>query len=66
MINFCFLGGIIGFSLSQGTILRWELSSHVVAKIKPDMEERRDWKKMLQNQNQKSYSKEELLLMKKQ
>ena len=62
MIHFSFLGGIIGFSSSEGTIQRWELTSHVVAKIKSDMEERVG----LMLQNQKSYSKEELLLMKRQ
>ena len=35
-----FLGAIIGFSSSEGTIQRWGLTSHVVAKIKSDMEER--------------------------
>ena len=45
MIHFLFLGGIIGFSSSEGTIQRWELTSHVVAKIKSDMEERVGLKK---------------------
>ena len=39
--NFSFLGGIIGFSSSEGTIQRWELTSHVVAKIKSDM--KKEW-----------------------
>ena len=38
MIHFSFLGVIIGFSLSEGTIQRWELTSYVVGKIKFDME----------------------------
>ena len=43
--SFLFLGGIIRFSSSEGTIQRWELTSHVVAKIKSDMEERMGLKK---------------------
>ena len=45
MIHFFFLGGIIGFSSSEGTIKSWELTSHVVAKVKSDMEERVGLKK---------------------
>ena len=45
--SFLFLGGIIRFSSSEGTIQRWELTSHVVAKIKSDMEERLELKKDL-------------------
>lgn len=32
-------GGIIGFSTTEGTVQRWVLSSHVVAKVRSDMEE---------------------------
>ena len=40
MICFSFLGEIIGFSPFEGTIQRWELTSHEVAKIKSYMKER--------------------------
>ena len=39
MICFSFLGEIIGFSPFEGTIQRWELTSHEVAKIKSYMKE---------------------------
>ena len=44
LISF-FKKGIIGFSLSVGTIQRWVLASHVVVKIKSDMEKRVGLKK---------------------
>ena len=44
-IYFPFLGGITGFSSSEGTMQHWELTSHVVAKNKSDMEERVGLKK---------------------
>ena len=39
LIFLLFVGGIIGFSTTEGTVQRWVLSSHVVAKIRSDMEE---------------------------
>ena len=45
IIHFSFLGGIMGFSSSEGTFQCWELTSHVVVKIKSDIEERVGWKK---------------------
>ena len=44
LISF-FKKGIIGFSLSVDTIQRWVLASHVVVKIKSDMEKRVGLKK---------------------
>ena len=45
MIHFSFQSRIIGFSSSEGTTQCWELTSHVVAKIKSDIEERVGLKK---------------------
>ena len=58
LISF-FKKGIIGFSLSVGTIQRWVLASHVVDMVKKSRIE----KKMFQNQN--SYSNKKSHLMKR-
>ena len=42
-----FLGGLIGFSTSEGVVQRWVLRSVVVAKIHSEMEEDIEMKKVL-------------------
>ena len=38
LILLTFLGGIIGFSSSEGTVQRWVLTSHIVATVRMNME----------------------------
>ena len=38
LILLTFLGGIIGFSSSEGTVQRWVLTSHIVATLRMNME----------------------------
>ena len=37
LILLTFLGGIIGFSSSEGTVQRWVLTSHIVATLRMNM-----------------------------
>ena len=42
-----FLGGLIEFLTPEGTVQRWVLTSHIVAKLRSEMEEDVEMKKVL-------------------